>query len=106
MQLEDGVLYTPQQVSDSGWLGPLTANAIRNAVVRGDFECTRIRRKILFTRANILAIQAAGFQPAKADRPVTASPRRTRRTTSTAEAQPNVRRFEPRPKAQRRREAS
>lgn len=106
MTLEDGVLYTPEQVSDNGWLGDMTPGAIRNAATRGDFECTRIRRKILFSRGNILAIQSSGFQPAKADRPASPPRRRTRRTVPTAEVQPGVRLLQPRPEARRRRRAS
>lgn len=106
MILEDGPVYTPEQIAENGWLGPISPNAIRKAVTRGDFECTRIRNKIGMTRANILANQAKGFEPAKADRrPSVSRPARKRRA-SAADPQPGVTTLRPRPEARRRRKAS
>jgi hypothetical protein len=85
MELIDGPVYTPEQVSANGWLGPITPGAIRKAVAKGDFEWTRIRNKIGMTKANILANQEAGFEPAAADqRSTPRTVRRGRRTPVAA----------------------
>jgi hypothetical protein len=103
--LEDGPVYTPEQVSANGWLDA-SPGALRKAVARKQIECTRFQGRIYFTRANILAIQAAGFQPAKADeRAYSTAPRRPRRTP-TAETSQGVSVLRPRPEARRRRRAS
>ena len=105
MILEDGPLYPPEQVSENGWLDA-TPSALRRAVSRKQIECTRFQGRIYFTRANILAIQAAGFQPAKADeRAYPAEPRRTRRTP-VGDSPQAVTVLRPRPEARRRRKAS
>lgn len=99
MELLDGPVYTPEQIAANGWLGPISPNAIRKAVTRGDFECTRIRNKIGMTRANILANQAKGFEPAKADRP--SGPHRKRRAPG-APTESSVTVLRPRPGAARK----
>lgn len=81
--LEDGPVYPPETISEAGWLGQLSPSAIRKACQQGALEHTRIRGKIGMTRANILANQAAGHEPAKADREAAPrSPGRPRRPFS------------------------
>lgn len=105
MILEDGPLYTPEEVSEERWLDA-SPGALRKAVGRGQLECTRFQGRIYFTRANILAIQAAGFQPAGADEPARLTTARRARRTPVAEVQPGVAQLRPRPEARRRRKAS
>ena len=101
MDLVDGPLYSPEQVSENGWLDA-TPGALRRAVSRKQIECTRFQRRIYFTRANILAIQAAGFQPAKADERAYPTARRRARNASTTETPQGVTVLQPRPGARRR----
>lgn len=102
MILEDGPVYTPEQITENGWLGPISPNAIRKAVTRGDFECTRIRNKIGMTKANILANQAKGFEPAKVDRPSYASGPPRKRRAPAAPTESSVTVLRPRPGAARK----
>jgi len=102
MVLEDGPAYTPEQVSANWWMGDMTPDAIRKAAARGQIEHTRIQGRIFLTKANILANQAAGFQPAGASGPLrSVAPRRPRRSTP-AETPPGVTVLSPRPEARRR----
>lgn len=104
MILEEGRLYTPEEVSENRWLGKRSPGALRKAASRGQLQRTMSGGKICFSRADILANQEAGCVPAKSVRPaaVAAQPRRIRRAAaSTPEA--NVTALRPRPEAARRR---
>lgn len=66
MSPEEGVLYSPEQVCENGWLGPdTTPRGIRKAAAGGLIEFTRYpptpRGRIYLTAANIRANQAAGL---------------------------------------------
>lgn len=104
MILEDGKVYTPEQVSEAGWLGPLTAEAIRKAARSGEFEHTRIRRRILFTKANIQAIQADSIVPARPQRASSSNVRRARRAAHAPSPIPDGPRLIAKPEAARRRQ--
>lgn len=109
MDLVDSVLYTPEQVSENGWLGwDTTPGAIRKAASRGEIEFTRFRGRIYLTRSNITAIHATGLEQAKADRASQPAPsRRGRRaSTSVAVTPSGVTPLRARPDAARRRRAS
>lgn len=103
----DGVVYTPEDVSENRWLGALTPTAIRKACGRGEFEHTRIRNKIGMTRANILANQQAGLREVEPESKPAASPssRRGRRTRVAAvpAAASEVAPLRPKPARARRR---
>lgn len=88
MNLEDGKLYKPEEVSENGWLGSDTsAEALRKAARNGAIEFTRFRGRIYFTAANIRAIHEAGFQEAGEGRSAKpAASRRGGRTALTAVA--------------------
>jgi hypothetical protein len=98
---EEGVLYTPEEVSKHRWLDG-SPGALRKAVERKQIECTRYQGRIYFTRANIFAIQAAGYQPAGADkRARPGAARRARRVPAEA-GQAGVTTLRPRPQDRRR----
>lgn len=85
MELIDGRLYTPEEICENGWLGSdTTPEALRKAARSGAIEYTRFRNRIYFTRANVLASQEAGHEPATADRRSTPSAARRGRRTSVA----------------------
>lgn len=101
MSLEDGRLYTPNEVAENGWLGPdATASALRKAATRG-LEHTRYPPKptgrIYFTRANILATQAKGLQPVDSQRGTAATTRRGRRSVTAAIGSTEVTELRPEP---------
>lgn len=109
MELIDGRLYTPEEVSENGWLGRRSPEALRKAASpgRGQLQHTKSGGKICFSRADILANQEAGLELAKTQRPVPvpSAPRRVRRA-SAADIKPVVTVLKPRPGAARRRKAS
>ena len=103
MKLEDGPLYTPEQVSANQWLGDRSPAAIRRAVSRGQLQHTKSGGKVCFSRANILANQAAGLELADWDQSAhVVAPHRKRRTSDVA-TKPSVTVLQPRPNAARRR---
>lgn len=92
---QDGVAYTPEQVSEAGWLGKRTAAALRRACApsRGQLQHTRIGNRIVFTAEDIRANLAAGRRNEKtptAVPPAPASPRRTPRRPASLTAVPQV----------------
>jgi hypothetical protein len=103
MTLEDGRLYTPDEVSANGWLGSdTTPGALRKAASRGRIDFTRFQGRIYFTAANIRANQEAGREQAQSRRPQSSALRRGRRIASTPEFQPGVPLLRSRPDARRR----
>lgn len=112
MSPKEGVLYTPDEVAENGWLGSdTTASALRKAAGRkpgrGRIEHTRFQGRIYFTAANIRSIQERGFEPADTSQQPNRPARRGRRTVAAVPdlptgAQPLV----ARPNAARRRRAA
>lgn len=107
MDLIEGRLYTPEEVSENRWLGKRTPGALRKAASRGQLQHSMSGGKICFSRADILANQEEARRPAKTRRSSAASaqPRRIRRVPVSA-PEANVTALKPRPDAARRRRAS
>jgi hypothetical protein len=95
----DGVAYTPEQVSEAGWLGKRTAGALRRACApsRGQLQHTRIGGRILFTAEDIRANLAAGRRNEKtpAGAPAATPPRRSSRRPTSLTAVPQTLRARP-----------
>jgi hypothetical protein len=109
MELEDGCLYTPEQVCENGWLGwDTTPGAIRKAASRGQIEFTRYpptpHGRIYLTAANIRTNHAAGLCLAKPanDAASRQTSQRPLRTITPAEPRQGVPVFESRPDRRRR----
>ena len=103
MILEDGPLYTPEQVSDNGWLGQRSPEALRKAVSRGQLQHTKSGGKICFSRTNILANQEQMLVPAESDVPAQPATHRGRRAAPAVEVHPGVPLLVPKPPPERRR---
>jgi hypothetical protein len=104
MILEDGPLYTPEQVSENRWLGKRSADALRKAASRGQLQHTLSGGQIHFHRVDILANQEEARVLAKKARPLPVSaPRRGRRAPTAAATVPSgVSELRARPEARRR----
>lgn len=108
MTPEDGVLYTPEQVCEHGWLGPeTTPGGLRRAAGRKRIEHTRyppgsMRGRIYFTAANLRAIQEAGLESTGSVRRIAFSRSSRKKRTAGVELQPGVPLFQSRPDGRRR----
>ena len=110
MILEDGRLYTPEEVCEAGWLGSdTTPEALRKGTRRtpDPLPCTKFppngkRPRIYFTRANILAIQEKGLREGRQDASARTTSRRGRRTSPDLSLLPGGEPFQADPSRRRR----